>query len=84
MATNETKEKSFEPSMKRLEEIVTKLERGDAPLEESLALFEEGTALIARCSTLLDKAEQRVVALSKGADGKIVEREFEEKAASEQ
>ena len=37
--------KSFETAMKRLEEIVRTMERGELPLEESLKLFEEGTAL---------------------------------------
>ena len=37
--------KSFEENMKRLEEIVSALERGDAALADSLALFEEGTQL---------------------------------------
>ena len=37
------KKQTFEQNMTRLEEIVTALERGDAPLEESLALFQEGT-----------------------------------------
>ena len=34
--------KSFEENMKRLEEIVSRLERGDAALADSLSLFEEG------------------------------------------
>ena len=33
---------TFEQAMGRLEEIVKRLEQGDAPLEEALALFEEG------------------------------------------
>ena len=68
---------SFEDSMKRLEEIVRLLERGDVPLEESLALFEEGSGLIAQCSKLLDGAEQKVMKLKKGSDGKPVELPFE-------
>ena len=60
---------SFEESMKRLEEIVRFLERGDVPLEESLALFEEGAGLIAQCRKLLDNAEQKVIKLKKGSDG---------------
>lgn len=59
----------FEESMARLNEIVTKLEHGDAPLSESLTLFEEGTALITHCGKLLDAAEQKVVKLRKGPDG---------------
>ncbi len=54
------KKKSFEESMRRIEEIVALLERGDVKLEESIALFDEGTKLIQGCSGLLDKAEQKV------------------------
>ena len=68
---------SFEESMQRLEEIVRLLERGDVPLEESLALFEEGSGLIARCSKLLDNAEQTVIKLKKGSDGTPVELPFD-------
>ena len=63
------KEMTFEASLKRLEEIVGALEKGDVSLSDSMAMFEEGTALIRRCSTLLDSAEQQVVRLKKGADG---------------
>lgn len=68
--------RTFEQSMARLEEIVALLERGDTPLEESLKLFEEGSALIRTCGTMLDKAEQVVVKLVKGADGEPTETEF--------
>ena len=40
------KKLTFEQAMGRLEEIVSLLERGEAPLEEALSLFEEGTALL--------------------------------------
>ena len=52
--------KTFEENMARLEEIVGKLEKGDAPLSDSLKLFEEGTKLSASLGKLLDKAEQKV------------------------
>lgn len=63
------KKKTFEESMARLEEIVSRLEKGEAPLDESIALFEEGTKLAAECGKKLDQAEQAVVRLTKGADG---------------
>lgn len=72
------KSKTFEASMQRLEEIVRKLEKGDAPLEDALSLFEEGTALAKSCNELLTNAEQQVVKLSKGVDGAPVEQEFED------
>ena len=61
-------DKTFEQKMLRLEEIVAKLEKGDVPLSDSLALFEEGTGLAASCRTQLDRAEQQVVRLMKGAE----------------
>jgi exodeoxyribonuclease VII small subunit len=51
---------SFEDAVKRLSEIVQKLERGDLPLEESLRLFEEGVALSRASQEKLDAAQKRV------------------------
>ena len=73
----EKKELSFEESMKRLDEIVKGLEKGDVTLSDSMALFEEGTALIRRCTSLLDGAEQQVVRLKKGPDGAPEELPFD-------
>ena len=72
--------KSFEAAMKRLEEIVRTMERGELPLEESLKLFEEGTALVRICTRQLDEAEMKIVKLMKGPDGEPVEQEFEDEA----
>ena len=69
-------DKTFEENMTRLEEIVTRLEKGDVPLSQSLSLFEEGTRLAAACRAELDQAEQQVVRLMKGPDGAPVEPEF--------
>lgn len=69
---------SFEESVKRLDEIVKQLERGDAPLSESLKLFEEGTALISNCDLLLSEAEQKVIKLRKGQNGEPEELPFGE------
>ena len=63
------KKLSFEEAMGRLEEIVTTMERGEAPLEQSLELFSEGAKLVKQCSSMLDKAEQQVTKLVKGAEG---------------
>lgn len=56
-------EKSYEASLKRLEEIVSLLENGGLPLEDTLKLFSEGTALISECSKYLDNAEQKITKL---------------------
>ena len=68
--------KSFEDNIARLEEIAALLERGEAKLADSLKLFEEGPKLAASCEKMLDEAEQKVVRLTKGADGTPVEEPF--------
>ncbi|MGM9676322.1 MAG: exodeoxyribonuclease VII small subunit [Butyricicoccus sp.] len=55
---------TFEQAMKRLEEIVSRLEAGDVPLDQSMTLFEEGTKLSAYLSKLLDTAEQKVTMIT--------------------
>lgn len=70
------KKLNFEGSMARLEEIVSLLERGDAPLDQAMALFEEGAKLLRECTKQLDEAEQRVTLLTAGKDGEIVEEPF--------
>jgi exodeoxyribonuclease VII small subunit len=62
---------SFEQSLKKLETIVDKLEKGDLPLEESLKLFEEGVELSAACKQELDAAEGKVQILIKQRDGSL-------------
>jgi exodeoxyribonuclease VII small subunit len=66
------KEASFEESMAELEEVVSRLEAGDAPLEESLALYEKGVAALKRCHGILDRAEQRIRVLVKGPNGQAI------------
>ncbi len=60
---------SFEESLKQLESIIGKLERGDLPLEESVRLFEQGIQLSDACKTDLETAEGKVQMLLKQKDG---------------
>lgn len=62
---------SFEQSLKKLETIVGKLEKGDLSLEESLKLFEEGVGLSAVCKKELEAAEGKVQTLIKQRDGSL-------------
>ena len=75
MATK--KKLDFEGSMARLEEIVSLLERGDAPLEQAMTLCEEGAKLLRECTSQLDQAEQKVTLLTAGEDGQPVEEPFQ-------
>ena len=74
------KKLDFEGSMARLEEIVSLLERGDAPLEKAMALFEEGAKLLRECTKQLDEAEQKVTLLTAGKEEEIMEEPFGGKA----
>lgn len=56
----------FEESIKELEKIVEKLEKGDIGLDESLELFEKGIKLSKVCNEMLDKAEKKVSVLING------------------
>lgn len=49
--------KNFEQSLKRLEEIVEKLNDKHIDLESAIKLFEEGTLLCKNCEDSLKKAE---------------------------
>jgi len=67
----------FESSLKKLEDIVKRLEGGSLSLEESLKAFEEGVKHAAFCSQKLDEAERRVEVLLKRKDGTIGREPFE-------
>jgi exodeoxyribonuclease VII small subunit len=55
-----SKTQKFEQALKRLEEIVSRMESGDLELDKSLALFEEGVTLVRFCSGKLDEAKKKV------------------------
>lgn len=69
---------TYEEGLFKLEQTVEKLENGELPLDQSLKLYEEGMALFARCSEILDQAEQKVSLLQKKGDT-MTEIPFEEK-----
>jgi exodeoxyribonuclease VII small subunit len=66
------KELSFEDSIKRLEEILEKMNAGSVSLDESLKLFEEGDTLIAGCEKRLQTAEKKVEKLLKSRQGELL------------
>jgi exodeoxyribonuclease VII small subunit len=68
--------KSFEQSLKQLEQIVEDLESGDLPLEKTFKLFEDGVKLSKECSTKLDETEKKISILLEANDGNYVERPF--------
>ena len=59
---------NFESSIKKLEQIVGKLEDGDISLEDSVKSFEEGVGLVKECQKLLSAAELKVKKLLDNGD----------------
>ncbi len=55
----------FEISLKKLEEIVEKLESGDVSLEETILLYEEGVEIGQKCIEKLTNAEIKLQKISK-------------------
>lgn len=58
---------NFEQSLKKIEEIIAKLESNETSLEESIEAYREGTALLGNCRKQLEQAEL-LVTVSDGED----------------
>ena len=58
-------ERSFEELQRELDEIVTRLERGDVPVDEAIGLFKRGEELYRACVDRLQGAELRIEELTK-------------------
>ena len=61
---------SFEDALRALEQVVRKLESGEARLDESIELYEQGEKLRVHCQARLDAAQARIEKIVAGADGK--------------
>jgi exodeoxyribonuclease VII small subunit len=69
--TDPERDDGFEETLRALEERVRKLEAGEVSLDEALVLYEQGVDLARRCHAHLDRAEQRVAAIARGAAGTV-------------
>jgi exodeoxyribonuclease VII small subunit len=69
-------QKTFEQSIKQLEQIVQELESGDLPLEKAIKKFEEGIQVSKFCSRKLDETEKKITILLKDSAGNISEEPF--------
>jgi exodeoxyribonuclease VII small subunit len=58
---------TFEEAQKELEQIVERLERGDAGLDDAIELWERGEELLRFCLTRLETAEGKIEELAQRA-----------------
>ena len=72
-------EPKFEDALKKLEDIVSSLEKGNLALDESLAVYEEGIKLSRVCAKKLEAAKRKVELLVKSESGKFDLEPFDEK-----
>jgi len=68
--------KTFEQSMKQLEQIVQDLESGDLALEKAIKKFEEGIQLTKFCAKKLDETEKKITLLVEDEQGNVAESPF--------
>lgn len=57
----EEKDMQFEQAMHQLEEIVQKLEAGEAPLDDTITLYKQGMELSSYCQKKLQHAEKQLI-----------------------
>jgi exodeoxyribonuclease VII small subunit len=62
---NDISKLSFEQAIKKLTDIVSKIEDGQISLEQSLTQYEQGMELIKHCRGILQKAEKKIEEISK-------------------
>lgn len=66
---------SYEAALAELDDIITRLERGDVELEAAISAYERGAALSHHCAELLNRTEQKITQLVVGPAGEV-ERPF--------
>lgn len=67
----------FEEALKKLEKIVSELERGESSLDDSLKKYEEGVQLAKLCGKKLEEAERKVEVLIKSEKGQKEKKPFD-------
>lgn len=65
---------SFEQGVKKLEQILLKLENEDTPLDQMIDLYEQANKLTEICRMKLDEADKRMTKLVKNDNNDLVEK----------
>lgn len=68
---------SFEQALAELEDIVRRLESGEASLEQSIEDYARGTALKEQCRKKLEEARLKVEKLSRSSENTLTTEPFE-------
>ncbi len=68
---------TFEAALRRLEEIVSKMESGEADLDAMIASFEEGQKLAKFCTAKLNEVEKKIEKIADDGKGGAAVEPFE-------
>lgn len=68
-----SKEFKLDEKLKRLENTIEKLDKGDTPLDEMISLYQEGIENSKEIRVYLEKAEQKIIDISKEFEENEVE-----------
>ena len=64
-------DRSFEELQRELEDVVTRLERGDVAVDDAIALFRRGEEVYSACVARLQGAELRIEELAPARAGHV-------------
>jgi exodeoxyribonuclease VII small subunit len=67
---SDSETRSFEELQRELDEIVTRLERGDLPVDEAIGLFRRGEELYKACVSRLQGVELQIEELTPPGQGR--------------
>lgn len=62
------KKMTYEEAVKKLEEKVVLLEKGELPLEETVKVYDEAMKLSGYCTAMLDNAKLKITELSENKE----------------
>lgn len=68
-----TKKQSYETLMKKLEEIVFKMENEELTLQDRMKFYEEGMKITENLNTILTEMEGKISILNKGKEEEFLE-----------
>ena len=75
--SDEEEEVSFEEALANLEEIIQRMESGEAPLESLVTHYQTGVKMLKLCREKIEGAEMKIKEVQE-KEGAMVEKDFEE------
>ena len=70
-------ELSFEQALTNLEEIIQRMESGEAPLDSLVTHYQTGVKMLKLCRMKIEGAEMKIKEVQE-KDGELIEKDFED------